>query len=608
MNDLELLLRTPFVDPEHGFDISPDGNRVAFSWNITGRWEIYERAVDGSGDPICLTSGDGAKFAPKYSPDGLFLAYALDLDGSENYHICKLDLVTGISKPLTGEGSHALNTNYSWSPDGKELAVLSIHEDTYHVDLLSVAGADPRPPIEFTQPLWDVQWSPTGDYLAVVVVTSGSDNGIIILDLNEGAQTRVSSQGVNLNAQHPAWSPDGSELAFSSDLFGFYNIGFFRVEDLAIHWLTKGDKDKTRPAWSLDGKAISYILWENGSRKLILQKLGGDPENHAVEPGSHTAPDFTPDGKFLLDVFENYHFPPDLWKYSLEKQEFTQLTSSRPQALYDFPFVLPEEVFYPGSDEVKVPAMLYRSSSSFKDLPTAGVVNIHGGPEWLYSNSWNPFMSFLASQGWTVLAPNYRGSIGYGRAWQIASHYEMGKMDQDDVSAGAQYLVNEKLVDPSRIVVTGRSHGGYLTLACMTHHPDLWAGGAAIVPFLNLFTSHSASRQDLQDWNLDTYGDPIENHDLWVERSPYFFLDRINAPVLFISGANDVRCPASDAIAGHQKLIELGKNSKLLLYPDEGHVFLKIETIIDYFTQVVEFFRSVLDDGTNIPVMVNAEE
>ena len=608
MNDLELLLRTPFVDPEHGFDISPDGNLVAFSWNITGRWEIYERAVDGSGDPICLTGGDGAKFTPKYAPDGLSLAYALDMDGSENYQIYLLNLLSGVSKVLTREISPALISNYSWSPNGKELAVLSIHEHTYHVDLLPVAEADPRPPIEFTQPLWDVYWSPTGDHLAVVVVTSGSDNGIIILDLNTGAQTWVASQGVNLNAQHPAWSPEGADLAFSSDLFGFYNIGFFRVENQAIRWLTMGDMDKTRPAWSQDGKSISYIQWENGSRKLILHELGGDPESHSVAPGAHTAPDFTPDGKYLLDVFENYHLPPDLWKFSLEKKEFTQLTISKPQALHEFPFVQPEEVFYPGPDGVRVPAMLYRSPSLDKDIPGAGVVNIHGGPEWLYSNSWNPFMSYLAGQGWTILAPNYRGSIGYGRAWQIASRYEMGRMDRDDVSAGVQFMEKEKLADPSRIAITGRSHGGYLTMACMTHHPDLWAGGAAIVPFLNLFTSHSASRQDLQDWNLDTYGDPIENHDLWVERSPYFFLDRIKAPVLFISGANDVRCPVSDTIAGHQKLIELGKQSRLILYPDEGHVFLKIENIVDYFTRVVEFFRLVLDGGTVFPVMEKTEE
>ena len=602
MNDLELLLRTPFVDPEYGFDISPDGSKVAFSWNTTGNWEIYEMPIDGSsGGPVRISSGDGGKFAPKYSPDGLRLTFAVDLNGSENFHIFMVDLVTRVTRDLTEAHPPALNTNYSWDPDGKGIAVLSILENLFQVNILYLDGNLPRQVIEFKQPVWDVHWSPTGDFLAVVVEMDGSDSGIVIVNLENGKETWISLDTKTLNAKNPAWSPDGLELAFSSNPSGFYNIGVFGLEDKRIRWMTDGETEKTRPVWSPDGSKLAYIQWEGCNRRLVIQDLAEEPIKVAIEQGLHNIPRFSPDGKNVLVVFENHHLPPDLWRYSLEDRKFNQLTNSKPDILKDFQFVVPEEVSYPGLDGVEVPALLYRSTGieNNSEVLGAGVVNIHGGPDWLYQISWNPFMSYMASKGWIVLAPNYRGSIGYGRAWQIASRYEMGKMDSDDIVAGAHFLIKERLADASRIAVTGRSHGGYLTMTCLTQHPDLWAGGVAIVPVLNLLTSHKEARQDLQNWNIENYGDPVENHDLWVERSPFFFLDRIQAPVQFTCGVNDVRCPSSDAIAAYEKLVELGKRSELWLYPDEGHVFLKISNIIDSFTRIINFLSMVLE-GSDI--------
>jgi len=559
--------------------------------------------MDGSGKPVLRTSGSGGKFAPKYSPDGLHLSFALDLDGSENFHICIIDLPANTTQDLTGSQVFALNTNYSWSPDGKEIVFLSIFKDTYPVNLLPVDGGPLQRVIDFKQPAWDVRWSPAGDRLAVVVETDGLDSSIVIVNMENSEETWLSEGSKQLNAKNPAWSPDGAELAFSSNPSGFYNIGILNLKSKNMRWLTKGDTEKTRPVWSPDGSRWTYIQWEGGNRRLVLHDRSDDkPFSFAVDQGLHTIPIFSPDGKHIVVVFENHHMPPDLWTFSLETRKFTQLTDSKPEALRDFPFVMPEEVTYPGLDGVEIPALLYRSTAGGKNSkPGAGVVNIHGGPDWLYQISWNPFMSYMASRGWTVLAPNYRGSIGYGRAWQIVSRFEMGRMDSEDVVAGAQFLIREKLVDPARLAVTGRSHGGYLTMTCMTQHPGLWAGGVAIVPVLNLFTSHKDARHDLQNWNLENYGDPVENHDLWVERSPFFFLDRIQAPVQFICGANDVRCPASDAIAAHEKLEELGKKSELWVYPDEGHVFLKIGNIIDSFTRCMNFLSMVLGSPVVLP-------
>ena len=129
----------------------------------------------------------------------------------------------------------------------------------------------------------------------------------------------------------------------------------------------------------------------------------------------------------------------------------------------------------------------------------------------------------------------------------------------------------------------------------MTMYPELWAAGSAVVPFLNWFKSHKNSREDLQHWNIENMGDPEDNKELWHSHSPYFFLDKVNAPVQMICGGNDPRCPASDSIDARDKLVELGKEVELLLYKDEGHAFLDIKNVIDAEVKRMEFLAKALE-------------
>jgi dipeptidyl aminopeptidase/acylaminoacyl peptidase len=263
-----------------------------------------------------------------------------------------------------------------------------------------------------------------------------------------------------------------------------------------------------------------------------------------------------------------------------------QLTNSLPDEFHSAKFILPKEVSYE-SEGAAVPALLFRGTGD------NAVVDIHGGPNWHVQFAWDPLAAHMASRGWTVLQPNYRGSTGYGRTWQIASRYDMGGVDTRDCAAGVPYLLKEGLA--KKFAVTGRSHGGYLTMTCLTQFPEYWCGGSAIVPFMNWFKSHDESREDLQHWNIENMGDPKENHERWYNASPYFFLDRVNAPVQLICGGNDPRCPAVDSMDARDKLVELGKDVELLLYEEEGHSFLKIKNVIDSEVQRVEFLARVLE-------------
>jgi dipeptidyl aminopeptidase/acylaminoacyl peptidase len=201
----------------------------------------------------------------------------------------------------------------------------------------------------------------------------------------------------------------------------------------------------------------------------------------------------------------------------------------------------------------------------------------------------------MVSRGWVVLSPNYRGSTGYGKAWQLASRFDLGGVDTQDVVAGANFLEERKYALPDKIAVTGRSWGGYLTMTCLTQYPERWAAGSASVPFLNWFTSHQNSREDLQHWDRENFGDPEKDHDLWYQRSPYFFLDRIEAPVQLLCGENDVRCPASESHQAAEELIKLGKEVDYVLFEGEGHALLKVETQVEAKCRRVEFMAKALE-------------
>ena len=249
--DLAQLLRVPQVDPL--FDISPDNSKVAFAWNKTGEWQIYEMSLPPSpltplpareGNISAITSGIGGKFNPRYSPDGSRLAYVLDVDGSESYHLIVYDFVTKQHTDLTLNISHALQPNFCWSPDGSQLAFLSDKQGNFSAYTISVNGGDAKLMLDAVHPAWQVEWSPDGKHLAVCCEMHGQDYGVFIVVL----QAKETFE-IPVNAYDPNWSADGSQLAFHSDVHGWFDIGVYDLTTKEISWLTKSAGDSQSPVF-----------------------------------------------------------------------------------------------------------------------------------------------------------------------------------------------------------------------------------------------------------------------------------------------------------------------------------------------------------------------
>lgn len=596
MLDLARLLRVPYVDPYRGFDIDPGGTHAAFAWNRSGQWEIYEVALDGGSPPRRITGGPGGKFGPKYSPDGGRLAYALDPDGGESFHLCIYDRAREMHRDLTPDIPYALQPAIEWLPGGQELAFASAQSGCFSAYRMPAAGGEAALVLDTGTPVWQALPSPDGQWAAVVAEAEGQDTAVFLVPLAGGVARRIGDAHGRLNARQVCWAPDGTRFAFACDAAGEYNVCICEVEDGSVRWITQGEGDKEYPAWSPDGRLLAYVLSRVPVSWLAVQAPGGAPALHRVAPGVHYLPHFTPDGNRVVFLFDNPCRPTDLWVLDLATGATRQLTQSLPDGLAGASFAMPEEICYPGLDGNEVPALLYRPPGATG--PTPAVVDIHGGPDWLAQITWRPCAAHMAGRGWTVLLPNYRGSTGFGRAWQIANRFDLGGCDTRDVAAGALFLTRAGLADPARIAVTGRSHGGYLTMTCLTQFPELWAAGSAVVPFLNWFTSHANARRDIQHWDLENLGDPVTNHDLWHSRSPIFFMDRVRAPVQLICGANDPRCPAGESLAARDALAAMGKPVELVMYADEGHGFLKTENVVDAEIRRMAFLARNLEEPT----------
>ncbi|MDD5468975.1 MAG: S9 family peptidase [Anaerolineales bacterium] len=592
--DLEELLRTPLVDWDYGFDLSPEGARLAFSWNLSGRWEIYLADLQEAAPPRRVTAGEGAKFAPRWSPDGKRLAYTLDVDGGELNDIYLLDLATGEHTNLTPDTPEAIQPEVSWSPDGRFIAFAADRRGKFEAYVIPSAGGEPRLLCELPYPVWKVAWSPDGAWLAATTIARGQDTYIYLIPPNGGEPRLLSEGGEALCAKDAAWSPDGQRLAFSGVYGGEHQIGVLTLEEAGPRWLTHGAGAKEYPAWSPDGRRLCYVTSHGGTSALHLLDLeSGALSSFQVAPGQHYRPLLSADGGQVVFVFDNPCQPGDLWAWSLGKDAARQLTHSLPASLSSAQFHLPREVTYPSLDGRPVPALLYAPTAVDSSKPA--IISIHGGPNWHAQVTWDPLVQHMVSRGWTVLAPNYRGSTGYGREHQLANRFDLGGGDTLDVVAGADFLVENEFADPKCIAVTGRSYGGYLTMTSLTRFPQRWVGGSAVVPFLNWFTGHANSRPDLQHWDLENFGDPERDYQRYYERSPFFFLNRIQAPVQLICGAHDPRCPASESLQARDALLSLGKSCDLALYEDEGHVFLKVENVIEAKVRQANFLARVLE-------------
>jgi dipeptidyl aminopeptidase/acylaminoacyl peptidase len=588
---IERLDRVPEVATEdRPFAISPDGATIAFEWRLGGDWQIFTVDSKGATEPRRLVEIDDPCGCPAYSPDGRFLYFSRDDRGSECYDFYRLELATGdLENLLPDTPTLAPTPDFDLSPDGTQLAFAVDREGSYAAAVMpaqvSPAGKAIHVVADHYFNDWAPDWSPDGSAIAFQSDTHGQDSAVFIQRLPEG-QPRPIGGDRPVPAWHPRWSPDGTLVAFTGVVDDHYAIGLYDVARDAVEWAWDGDRDAHHPVWPPDGGSLVFLTDHEAETALWhLDLHSREIRNLSVGPGNHYHPRFTPDGRAVIVVLSGPGVPSELFRIDVADGRTTQLTHSLPDDLRDHEFLSGEHLRYRSLDRLAdVPALLFRPHKH----NGAGAVIVHGGPTWHHANEWDPLRDALLDAGCMVVHPNYRGSDGYGRTWQLANRYLVGQGEIQD-TAGAHAFLVEQGCDPARVACTGRSWGGFHTMALLTQFPELWACGVAGVPFFDLVFEDPAVRDDLVWWDRENSGS-IETDRARLEYySPITHLDRIRVPLLILAAALDPRCPPTQVDSVTERLRARGAECESVIYPDEGHAISGEENRVDDGRRTVEF-------------------
>ena len=600
-----------------GAEWSPDGKTVAFTSNLSGRNNIWLVPAEG-GWPTQLTVSDQRQTSAAWSPDGKWIAYMSDYDGDEQWDIFLVSPKTGQVVNVTHTRQIA-EENPQWSPDGRYLSYMvkpktsSVFEidvyDTLQRDVKHLTTGTAKDRMNVSQ-----IWSNDGKFIVYTQEQAkGTDSNIFIADVATGKSTLLTPhQGEQLysaNDISPRPVPDGLQILITSNAKnGYDNVGILTVGTKGaaggnlvpgpIHWITQDKWEISGDRFSPDGKQLTYTANVDGNTDVYLYDIATGksralPLPKGVNsPVGHSSP-FTRDNSRLLYYHNGPTSPGDLWVYNLASGKSHQLTHSLVGGVRSEDMVEPSLVHYPSKDgKWSISAFVYMPYNLPRNPQHPVIVFVHGGPTAQTMNSFNRFIQFVANQGYIVIAPNYRGSTGYGKEFQQANLFDMGGGDLQDVLAGAEWIKQSGYVDSKKLILMGGSYGGYLTMMGVTKAPDLWAAGVPIVPFVNWFTEIENEDPVLRESDLATMGDPERNKALFEDRSPINFVDQIKAPLYLLAGGNDPRCPKEEAQQVVDAVKKRGGVAEYKVYENEGHGFARIENQIDAYKRVTEFLKA----------------
>ena len=598
---VEELASVPYVDHVWGgIDLSPDGSEVAFSWNRSGTFEVYSTLLDGE-RIFQMTDAKERSVWPRWSPDAKQIAFLRDRGGDERFDIWIVDRDGEHERNLTNEPG-VMHRDIAWSPDGTKLAYAADAGGmgkAFAIHVIDAKTGVKRILTETDRDAFQPRWSPDGTLL---LFWSRRDEARTNADLFVvaslgGEITRLETRGGrDGESTEGRWSPDGTRISFTTDSRGRNEVAvasYAEREIQRIDRMTDSIYDEYGAGWRPDGRALVYLHSEDAAVSL-RRVFTVSHADHAVSdlPGMHASPAVGPDSDATAFLFSSGSRPPDVYLTRERAIEARRITRSLPAAIDPETLVEPSHVRYPGADGDDVPALLflpYEEALRGEKIPPA-VMNIHGGPTNQHYREWNVATQVLVNAGFVVLAPNPRGSTGYGRKWREANRRDWGGKDLEDIARGAAWLGDQKLADPARVGAYGSSYGGYLTLMALALHPDRFAAGVSVVGVVSWTTMATTTRGDVRDLMFRELGDPQKDAELYRERSPLTHVSKIRSPLLVLQGENDPQVPRAEAEQLVAALRQGRAPHEYHVYPDEGHGFRVTENRIDSLRRTLDWF------------------
>ena len=587
-----------------GASWSPDGKQVLFTTNMSGRANLWKVEATG-GWPIQLVQSDERQYSGTWSPDGKWIAFQQDTAGNELWDVFAVASDGGDPINLTNTPD-VREENPRWSPDGKTIALNYKPKDAtaYNLALLdwSARKFTPLTHEETPNHSWQsVAWSPDGKTLyANRVEVSFTDSDVYTVDVESGKTANLTPhQGKVLNIAS-SLSPDGKTLLITSNQKGGYqNVALLDLATKKLTWVTDTKWEAGAGDFSPSGKSFTYTLNADGlidaflvdAKTLHAEKipLPTGLNGFAAYPTS-----YSPSGDRLLVSHESSVRAGDYWVYEIGSHKLTQLTHSAIASLNTAPMPESQIVHYKSFDGKTISALMWVPFNLKRDGSNPALVLPHGGPTGQEVDYWSPRVAALVSRGYICIAPNVRGSTGYGMDFQRANYQDLGGGDLQDEVYAAKFLESTGYVDSKKIGITGGSYGGFMTLMAIGKTPDVWAAGVELFGIIDWMTMLQHSDPELQQYEQSLLGDPVKDKKVYEAASPIAYIHNVKAPLLVLQGDNDPRVPKEEAEQVVELLKKDGKTVEEHYYPNEGHGFAKRENQIDATRRTIEWLDKYL--------------
>ncbi|HLA13331.1 MAG TPA: S9 family peptidase [Pyrinomonadaceae bacterium] len=634
--------------------LSPDGRQLAFTIGDVKfdanrvLTHIYLLPVAG-GELKQLTSGDSSATSPRWSPDGKKLAYVIgsqiwkmDADGDDKEQVTKIS--TGAAGPV-------------WSPDGRWIAFTSeVYPDCdndecnkkrdeaaeqskvkahltdrllfrhwvewrdkkrTHVFVVSADGGQARDltPGDFDSPPYaassdiDYSFSPDGREIAylrnpdkVEAVSTNSD--IYVVPIAGGAAKNITARNRGYDVG-PIYTRDGRFILYRSQATTGFEadrwrlMSYNRATGTSSELLRGFDLNVEEIVVALDGNSIYFVAGERGTHPVYRVSFNGGTPQKVVGDVFATNLSVSPDGNSLIFAHSSLAMPVEIFRAGTDGSGLTAITNTNREQMARAGLRAAEEVEWTGAVGKRIHGYILKPPAFDANRKYPLLVLIHGGPQSAWNNNWgyrwNP--QIFADAGYVVFMPNPRGSLGYGQQFvnEISADWG-GKVFTDLKNGIADVIRRNRFIDASRIGGAGASYGGYMVNWILGHNNDQRFRFKTLVSHAGVYnlTSMYGATEELWFPEWEFKGTPWTNPVMYQRWSPHMYAQNFRTPTLVTAGELDYRVPYTESLQLFTALQRNGVESRLLMFPDEGHWILKPQNSQLWYRTVLDWLDKYL--------------
>ena len=583
---------------------SPDKKRVAYLNNSSGTPQIWIAELDGTHQQITHYSERVALVS--WSPCGNWILFAIDKGGDENFQIKIIDS-SDYSKVISLTSDTSIRNDFGgWSSDGSSIVYSSNKRDLAYFDLyVQPINGDSKLVHQTGGDIHNVSFTAFSNNKQFILFTEERTNRyqyLKLLEIESGKISKISNDELVGSFKSAFFDDQDSQITIitnqGQDFSGIANIN---IVDNSVNYIYSSNHEVEFMKEDKENKRIIFFVNDSGYSKLGILNLDDNssvildnPKNVTfMEPGWAWAICII-DKSNVLFTINSSNQNPEIIKFNLESEKYNFFNRSYNGSIELKDLPSPTLHTFKTFDGLDIPFFFIKPTDFVQGGENPVLILIHGGPEGQERPIFKPQIQYLVNKGIGVLLPNVRGSGGYGESYgHLDDKYK--RMDSvKDIEYLWKWVVDSGWASKDKIAVMGGSYGGFMTLACITEYPDLWAAAVELYGMVNMVTFFERTASYRAQHRAYEYGDPIDDRDLLESISAIHKIDKISTPLLVLHGDEDPRVPMYETEQLVSELKEAGKPVDFVRFNDEGHGFVKEENRIVADTAIAEFLTKYL--------------